>query len=608
MFLTKFSYIIIFLWIIFRRNQITGEILNASCARSKFVNLEYPSLDNAYVITSVLNITDTTEILYSFLLRRVLKTKRRSQLKAPLRTSQVNWTKHGQIYLSPLDFHKNIDLTVYMDVESNPGPAESESNSQSTNKVNTAKTSSNEGNITIAHLNIRSLKNKEHYLLVKDFVLKQRLDIFTISETWLDNSITDTEIEFPGYGLFRLDRDGKRGGGVCAYINQSFKCETVNELSYIADSGLHQLWLQIQVMNFRSFFVCTAYRPPGTSLSCFENDFSETLTSALSFNKPIYILGDLNCNVLDTNDPGHRSLLDFSTCFNLTQLVDKPTRITEHSRTLIDVILTSSKNDIKQTKVIPNSISDHDAVMSTLTLKKCRPKPVYVSVRSFKNYNPEAFCEDISNAPNSFVTEEIRKLMRTRDCWRKIARKTGDPAAWSTYRDYKRGVKRKLRQAQRSYVEQEIKKNTKDTGNMWKVIRTCIPKKTTGKKSFSNDDKSVANNFNEFFTAVGSNTVMKIKSLAKENNYTPSQVPFVPTSYTDQFTFEPVECSLIEYIVKSMPDNKAPGIDKVPIRVIKDCLPVIAPWITSIINKSLVNNIFPSAWKIAEVIPHSERR
>ena len=52
-----------------------------------------------------------------------------------------------------------------------------------------------------------------------------------------------------------------------------------------------------------------------------------------------------------------------------------------------------------------------------------------------------------------------------------------------------------------------------------------------------------------------------------------------------------------------MPDNKAPGIDKVPIRVIKDCLPVIAPWINSIINKSLVNNIFPSAWKIAEVIP-----
>jgi hypothetical protein len=64
---------------------------------------------------------------------------------------------------------------------------------------------------------------------------------------------------------------------------------------------------------------------------------------------------------------------------------------------------------------------------------------------------------------------------------------------------------------------------------MWKVIRTCISKKTTGKKSFSNDDKSVANNFFEFFTAVGSNTVMEIKSFAKENNYTPSQLPLVPS-------------------------------------------------------------------------------
>ncbi|CAB4004315.1 Hypothetical predicted protein [Paramuricea clavata] len=159
--------------------------------------------------------------------------------------------------------------------------------------------------------------------------------------------------------------------------------------------------------------------------------------------------------------------------------------------------------------------------------------------------------------------------------------------------------------AQRSFVEQEIRKNTKDTGNMWKVIRTCIPKKSTGEKCFSSDDKSVANNFNQFFASVGSNTVTEIKSLAKENNYTPSQLPLVPRSYTEseQFTFEPVECSLVEYIVKSMPDNKAPGIDKIPIRVIKDCLPVISPWITSIINNSLANNIFPNTWKIAEVTP-----
>jgi hypothetical protein len=38
---------------------------------------------------------------------------------------------------------------------------------------------------------------------------------------------------------------------VSAYVNQSFKCEPMKELTYIAKSGLHQLWLKIQVMNFR---------------------------------------------------------------------------------------------------------------------------------------------------------------------------------------------------------------------------------------------------------------------------------------------------------------------------------------------------------------------
>ena len=78
-------------------------------------------------------------------------------------------------------------------------------------------------------------------------------------------------------------------------------------------------------------------------------------------------------------------------------------------------------------------------------------------------------------------------------------------------------------------------------------------------------------------TSVGSNTVKKIQSLAKENNYHPSK--FVRDSYpeSEQFSFEPVESSLVEYVVRSMPDNKAPGIDKITIRVIMDCLPVIAP-------------------------------
>ena len=59
----------------------------------------------------------------------------------------------------------------------------------------------------------------------------------------------------------------------------------------------------------------------------------------------------------------------------------------------------------------------------------------------------------------------------------------------------------------------------------------------------------------------------------------------------------------MEVIIKNMVLNKAPGIDKIPIRVIKDCLQGISRSLTSIINTSLVTACFPRVWKITEVKP-----
>ena len=52
-----------------------------------------------------------------------------------------------------------------------------------------------------------------------------------------------------------------------------------------------------------------------------------------------------------------------------------------------------------------------------------------------------------------------------------------------------------------------------------------------------------------------------------------------------------------------MATNKAPGIDKIPVKVIKDCLPAILASLTSIINALFTTNTFPDAWKLAEVTP-----
>ena len=50
--------------------------------------------------------------------------------------------------------------------------------------------------------------------------------------------------------------------------------------------------------------------------------------------------------------------------------------------------------------------------------------------------------------------------MKTRNKWRKEARKTNDPFAWSSsYRNLKRQIKYAIRTAEREFVKQQIESN-----------------------------------------------------------------------------------------------------------------------------------------------------
>ena len=53
----------------------------------------------------------------------------------------------------------------------------------------------------------------------------------------------------------------------------------------------------------------------------------------------------------------------------------------------------------------------------------------------------------------------------------------------------------------------------------------------------------------------------------------------------------------------AMPKNKSPGPDKINMRIIRDCLPVILGRLMHIINSSLLTGVFPDEWKLSEVTP-----
>ena len=121
-------------------------------------------------------------------------------------------------------------------------------------------------------------------------------------------------------------------------------------------------------------------------------------------DKPITILGDLNCDGLKKTGTEYKALEKFCTDMNLKQLITKPTRITATTESLLDVILVSSNNSVLVSGVIHRPISDHSIVFVKLKVKKPKITPQYITTRSYKKYNADVFVTDLAKEADSLLT------------------------------------------------------------------------------------------------------------------------------------------------------------------------------------------------------------
>lgn len=89
-------------------------------------------------------------------------------------------------------------------------------------------------------MHIRSIKNREHLFQVRELATSTNMDNLSISESWLNLTVTKAEVEIPGYRLHRLDRKLKKGAGVRIYVRNDFKSKIIQNLSTISTNGFHQ--------------------------------------------------------------------------------------------------------------------------------------------------------------------------------------------------------------------------------------------------------------------------------------------------------------------------------------------------------------------------------
>lgn len=262
--------------------------------------------------------------------------------------------------------------------------------------------------LKIAHLNIRSLANKTDSLRLEG-INNKTFDVLTLSETWLDSSTSDAEIKLPGFVCIRLDRTGNKEGygGVAMYVREDLAFRLRNDIN---TGGQECLWIELIRDKCKPTLLCCAYRAPDADLRTFISSLRDSMPAVDLEKSDVVILGDLNANMMSNSKLPKKDkqlLLNFSRAFDFTQLIKEPTRISDTSRTLIDLIFVNNEHRIVKSGVVPFPLSDHYLVFCILkTGVHTKAHPRMFEYRSYKNFDANSFNEDLRNVPWHVVDNE----------------------------------------------------------------------------------------------------------------------------------------------------------------------------------------------------------
>ena len=139
------------------------------------------------------------------------------------------------------------------------------------------------------HINVNSLLPKIDEL--RDVVGHTKPAVLGITESKLDSSISDQEVNMSGYRVLRSDRN-RYGGGVACCVRADL---CFNRRSVFSNS-IENVFFDLVIAKFKPFSIGIFYRPPNV------NTILETFANDLKFNdlkkNEVYFLGDFNINLL----------------------------------------------------------------------------------------------------------------------------------------------------------------------------------------------------------------------------------------------------------------------------------------------------------------------
>ena len=476
----------------------------------------------------------------------------------------------------------------------------------------------------IGYINIAHLLNKLPQIPSILHNAGNIIHVFGISEARLNDKDTSESIAIQGYETIIRKSQNAMETGIVVYINQSVKFKRMEQFE---NHNVESIWLEIYLKNTKPILAGFLYRNPAERVN-WRDRFISMMDQVTLESKEIILLGDFNIDLLKPQRPWIQTYESY----NLTQLIDQPTRL--KSGTSIDHIYVSTKDRIIETCVPVCGLSDHCPIFITWNKKGVKiPKGFHkiINCRNFSKFNEEDFLKELSQAPfnnvyqfnnpeealtiweNIFllvynkhapvqqkrvkhspkppwITKEIENAIHLRE-------KLLERGNREEFKKQRNLVTSLLRKARKKYIIESV--TTGDNNrSAWKAIN-LLTNKNSSKTSTSLNDIT-PDKLNQHFSSVADkiitsnktnlNDLEELKQFCESKNSEPLNIPYLSV-------YE-VYNSLLK-----LKQSKSRGMDGIDGKILKIAAPIISDSLTYIYNKCLEKNIFPKAFKIAKVVP-----
>ena len=505
------------------------------------------------------------------------------------------------------------------------------------------------GSFSLLHANIRGAEHNFDSLTDYLSLLNHMFPVIALTETWLSTHTRDL-LHLTAYEHFSVVRPDRLRGGVSLLIRNDFTANNLLDLNHSLPA-FESVFVELKSEQLPNCIVGAIYRPPDSSRTEFLDILLDTLSKIQRTGKTCFIAGDFNIDLLDSTVRSHADdFIHTMYSHHFFPLITRPTRITSHSRTLIDNIFTNSLRDppriagafitditdhfpvccIGSTNSTPHTVQPHTKALSITSRnidrfsQKCQAtnwNEVLESQECFTAYSlflnkftqiyKESFPEKIIKTEYStrkpWLSPDLKlQIQRKNQLYRKYLKFPTDYNK-TTYTNTRRAVRAALRRAEKDHFAHLLDQHKHNMKKSWRIINQILGRQKINQLSpefcinnenheMTADMTKIATAFNEFFANVGSNLDQQLPQASTD------PLTYLPENMQTSVFLRPTDPLEITSIIKSL-RNSCPGWDSISTQVLKSTIDSYLPALVHIMNLSLSQAEVPPQMKVAKVTP-----